>query len=194
MGAQRPEPASPSRSARRVPHGRGGRAPPALQHGGLRLQHPADGRVHPDDHRLRHGGHLRPLHAAPVPDGVPVALLPLPAAGPRRLRRRHLLAEVTAERGRSPGPWVRHRAGALPRGLERGSSTGSSGPVPTAWGLGVVRASSWGSPRPGLHSLGAAAGEWQPAVGELSKPILGAGGSFSAPAPGQDQALPPSLA
>lgn len=65
-------------SARRVPHNPGERPVPRRWPGRLRLQHTSDGRVHADDHRLHHGGNLRPLHAAAVSHGVPVALRPLP--------------------------------------------------------------------------------------------------------------------
>ncbi|XP_058050911.1 beta-secretase 1 isoform X2 [Ahaetulla prasina] len=66
-----------------VPDGLSGRAFPAPQHGGLWLQHPPDGRVDADDHRIHHGSHLRSLHASSLPDGLAVALPALPPPRPR---------------------------------------------------------------------------------------------------------------
>lgn len=84
-------------SARRVSHSVSGGPVPRRRPGRLRLQHPADGWVHPDDHRLHHGGNLRPLHAASVSHGVPVALRPLPPPA-RGLRRRHIAPEMKGRR------------------------------------------------------------------------------------------------
>ncbi|MEE6520134.1 hypothetical protein FKM82_017932 [Ascaphus truei] len=75
-----------SRSARQFPHGLRGRPVLRSRAGGLRIQHAPAGRVGPDDHGVRDGRRLRPLHVTAVYHAVPVALLPLLAAREGRFR------------------------------------------------------------------------------------------------------------